>query len=192
MSRTLSPPSSWLQSSHGGRSRGRRSLLLSLPHWPPCQVDPEGVSQKGVLGTASTGPRLGGRGCAAGSWHLAFQGKAHCLSPGTLAAGPQHMPESATKMVRRGPKLTTPCTRQILLCPKPSPGGRHQAQAYEGPCVSRTGLPSALISTPPPCQALQLKATVCSQVGPPGASASAWGQGGKGQADSAARYLAPR
>lgn len=168
-------------------------LLLSLPQWPPCQVDPEGVTQKGVLGAASTGPRLGGRGCAAGSWHLASQGKAHCLSPGTLAAGPQHMPENATKMVRRGPKADhTLHKTDPPLPPSPVPEADTRPRPTKGPVCPGLAYPAPSSPTSaPPCQALQLKATMCSRMGPPGALASAWGQGGKGQADSAARYLAP-
>lgn len=104
-----------------------------------------------VLGTASTGPRLGGLGLGAGGWQgpgiwPPREGSLPLL--GTLAAGPQHMPENATKMAGRGPKADH--TRQLLLCPELRTGGRHQAQAYKGPGVSRTGLPSALIPSPCP------------------------------------------
>lgn len=69
----------------------------------------------------------GGWGCVAGSWRLASQVKAHSLSPGTLAAGPQHMPENAAEMVRRGPKADHTLHKTDPSLP-PSPGPEADAR----------------------------------------------------------------
>lgn len=155
----------------GGAEEGRVCFCPSHTGLPVRWIPKESAS--GSPWYSLYGSSSGGRGCVAGSWCLASQVKAHSLSPGTLAAGPQHMPENTAKMVRRGPRLTTPCIRQILLCPqaqyrRQTPGpGLHRALCVPD-CPTQPPHPSR-----PPCQALQLKATVCSLAGPSGASASA-------------------
>lgn len=69
-SATLSPPPPlWLHSFQGGWSRGRMSLLLSLPDWLPWVDGLREPSYMGILHTASTGPYLDLEplGCGAGS-----------------------------------------------------------------------------------------------------------------------------
>lgn len=119
------------------------SSLLSLPPWPPCQVDPERVSQKGVLGSASTAPCLWGQGWVAGSGHLASQGKAHCPSPGTLAAGPQHMPENATKTARKSSKADhTLHKTDPPLPPSPVPAAEPRPRPPKGPVCPGLAYPA--------------------------------------------------
>lgn len=145
MSRTLSPPSSWLHSSHGERSRGRMSLLLSLPHWPPCQVDPERLSQKGVLGTASTGLRLGGRGGRQGPGIWPPRGRFTAPPRAHWQLAHKHMPENATKMADHTLHKSEP-----PLPPRPVPAADTRPRPTKGPVSSPTGLPSALILSPAP------------------------------------------
>lgn len=125
----LSPPSSLqslllLHSPKGGRSRGRMSLLLPLPHWPPW-VDglQESIQPQLVLlwdaWDVGQGPRI---------WPPRL--RLQSLSLGTVSAGPQHIPGRGGTAkyleIRKGPKADHAlCKTGSSLCPQAHRRGRH-------------------------------------------------------------------
>lgn len=119
-------------------------------------------------------------------------GEDYCLSPGTLAAGLQPMPEYATKMVRRGPKADhTLHKTDPSLPPSPALEADTRPRPTKGPACPGLAYPApSFPPTPMPSTSAEANHTL--------SGGGSWGlgtglvQGGKGQADSVGWDLAPR
>lgn len=111
---------------------------LSLSYWLSWVGALRERSYKGVLHIVSPGPHLGCLGCGAGFriWPPRLRLHPHCLVHSQLAHSTfqgEVRQQNVMKVVRKGPRLTTLCRS---LCPKPTRGGRHQAQIYSVLSVS--------------------------------------------------------